>query len=418
MPSRRTILGALGVAVSSLAGCSGTLPFGSQDDTEPLPGEAGDAWPQFGRTAAHTGANLETTLTSPDRKWQTQVDGPVTPPVVVGKTVYVSAGIYENEDSEYPGGSLLALDRETGTEQWRTTFDHLGGGFAGCPPIVHQGSVYVGDAGRHSFYAVDARSGKKRWQLDLRGSVNYPAVAESGIVCIAQQEELIAFDTMGEELWRFTAPGHVFLQTPVIHDGTLYAGSIFTEDQGEEQDNEASLLVALDLESGEEKWSVPRGENFHSLVYDTDTIFVSGKHAVHAVRASGVSRIWKRSLDGLPLGRLAVDSETVYVVGGQAVTALDRIDGTVRWQFEPQAYVRTDPVVLRETVVVASEHPQNHEEDSTVYGLDKSTGNTRWQVVLPANMGYSAAAVGDGVYLSAYRTNGRGVVAALSTNGN
>jgi glucose dehydrogenase len=333
---------------------------------------------------------------------------------VVGETVYVSAGVYEDDTADYPGGSLLALNREDGTKQWQTTFDNLGGGYAGCLPIVHRGSVYVGDAGRHSLYAVDARSGRVRWHRNLGGSVNYPVVAESGTVCLARQEAVIGFDTMGTELWRYSIPDHVFLQTPAIHDGTLYAGSIFNRDVDETTDNEASLLIALDIESGEELWSAPRGENFNAIVYDVDTIFASGSHAVHAVSVSDGARLWKQPLDDLSPNQLAIDPESVYVVGDQAVAALDRTDGAVRWRFEPQAYVRTDPVVLRETVVVASEHPQNHEANATVYGLDKSTGDVRWQFNLPANMGYSAAAVDDVVYLSGYRTNGSGVITALS----
>ncbi len=324
--------------------------------------------------------------------------------------MFVSGGIFNDHNEDHAAGGVYAFDRETGDEKWKTTFPALGGGFAGCPPTIYKGSVYVGDAGEHYFHALDARTGEKRWHLDLDGSVNEAIPAANDRVCFVEQEAAIGVDTQGEERWRYTKDGHVFLAPPAIADGTAYVGSVYDErDQSESEDNTSSLLAAVEVETGEEQWAHQLGENFHSLVVDddNDTLFACDTRAVYAVETATGTQRWRHVIEDFGLGELAVGDETVFVADGRTLRAFERADGSTRWQFEIESgYLRTTPVVIDGAVVVTSEHPQQLSTDATTYALDIKTGDIRWTYQQPGNMGYSAAAVGDALYLPVYRGGG------------
>lgn len=411
--NRRQVLATLGSAC--LAGCASDLPSlpsarSSQTDpapTEPLPGEDDEAWAQFGRTAAHSGRNADVAIDAPRVRWQTTLPAGVTSPAVVGETVFVGGGVPE-EDSDFAAGGVYAFDRETGERRWKTRLPSLGGGFAGCPPTIYDGSVYVGNAGRHYFHALDARTGERRWHLDLDGSVNRAIAAAADRICFVEQEAAIAVDTRGEERWRYTSDGHVFLAPPAIADGTAFVGSVYDEgDQPESEDDTSSLLAAIDIETGDERWAAERGENFHSLVVDGDTLFASDTRAIYAVEAATGTRRWRHAIEDFGLGEFAVGDDAVFVADGRELRALSRADGSKRWQFEIEdGYLRTTPVVIDGAVVVTTEHPQHPSTDATTYALDVETGDPRWTYRLPGNMGYAAAAVGDALYLPVYRSNG------------
>lgn len=407
---RRQVLATFGsTAVAGCASLSSIQSFQTDSSpTEPLPGEDDESWAQFGRTAAHPGQNTGVTIDSPQVRWQTSLPAGAMPPAVVGETVFVSGGIFNDRNEDRAAGGVYAFDRETGDEEWKTALPALGGGFAGCPLTVYKGSIYVGDAGKYSFHALDARTGEKRWHLDLRGSVNEAVPTANDRVCFVEQEAVVAVDTQGEERWRYTNDGHVFLAEPAIADGTVYVGSVYDEqNQPESEDNTASLLAALDVETGEVHWTEQHGENFHSLVVDGDTLFASDKHAVSAVETATGTKRWRHGIEDFGLGELAVGDDSVFVADGQELRALSREDGDEQWQFAvEEGYLRTTPVVIDGAVVVTSDHPQSPSTDATTYAIDIETGDPRWTYRQPGNMGYSAAAVGDALYLPVYRSNG------------
>ena len=408
---RRQVLASLGV--TALAGCS-VPELGPPRNTDPLPGEDDErAWPQQGPTPANQRWNPTVSVRDPTETWRIENDGPVSTPALVGDTVFVAAGV-SSDDSGYPSGALLAFDRETGVERWRTVFDSFGGGYAGCPPVVHRGTVYVGDAGRHSLYAVDARTGDVRWHADLGGSVNRPVVAADGVVCLARQEHVVAFDTAGDELWRYSKPHHAFLTTPTIVDGTVYVASVFHGGGDESADDESSVVAALDQQTGAVEWAVGRGENFDTIGAADGTLYLAGKQTVQAIDADGGNRRWTFDVDGPRLGRVAIDDERVFLAGGERAVALGRDDGERRWQFEVETHLRTHPTVTADSVVVSTENPRRGDPAIT-YGLDRTTGDPRWTVELDGKMSYAAAASGDTVYLPSYQTDETGVLVGVAS---
>jgi outer membrane protein assembly factor BamB len=353
-------------------------------------------------------------VTNPTETWRIETEGGLVTPAVVGETVYVSAGVGSDGDEDRIVGSLAAFDRENGQQQWQCVFDELGGAYAGCPPIVHRGSVYVGDAGHHSFYAVDARTGEIRWHADLGGSVNYPAVAAAGVICLAQQEEIIAFDTMGEELWRYSKPGHYFLNTPSVVAETVYVASGYDGEMGESEDDHSSLVAALDLRTGEVVWEVNRGENFGTVSTADGVLYLAGANALHALDADDGERLWEQSAGETRFRDVALDDEHVFAAGGNRVVALNRDDGTVRWTYEANTYIRTTPTVTENSVIASTDNPQS-DDTAVTYALDRTTGEVRWSFELDGSSSFPAAAGDERVYLPSYQNGQGGVLLGLES---
>ncbi|WP_424008864.1 PQQ-binding-like beta-propeller repeat protein [Haloferax denitrificans] len=408
---RRQVLASLGAA--ALAGCS-TSNLGVPRAVNPLPGEDdASAWAQQGPTPANRRHAAHVSVTDPTEAWRVENDGPVSTPAVVGETVYLAAGVPDEGDRKYHIGALLAVDRETGTERWRTVFDSHGGGYAGCSPIVYDGTVYVGDAGRHGLYAVDARTGDVRWTADLGGSVNRPVVAADGVVCLAQQEYIVAFDTAGEEQWRYSKLNHTFLTTPTVVDGTVYVGSVFTGDESESVDDESSVVAALDLQTGEVVWEAARGENFATVSAADGRLYLAGKQTVQALDSADGSRVWSHRVDSR-FGRLAVGDDAVFATDGRRAVALGRKDGGRRWEFEADTHLRTHPTVTGESVVVSTDNPRV-DDHAVTYALDVDSGDPRWTLELDGKMGYAAAVGEDRVYLPSHQTGESGVVVGVES---
>ena len=92
-------------------------------------------------------------------------------PAVAGKRVFVGIG-----------SDLVALDRDSGREQWRAQT----GGNVDSSPLVVADSVYIG-SGDRSFYAFNADSGTKTWSFETGGSVTGSPTSGDGLILIGVQ---------------------------------------------------------------------------------------------------------------------------------------------------------------------------------------------------------------------------------------
>ncbi len=178
---------------------------------------------------------------------------------------------------------LYAVDLESGGELWE--FD-AGGVLVGTPALG-DGVVYVGTL-TSKVHAVDAETGSGLWQVDTEGWVwGGPLVVGDTLYFGDLDGDFYALDANdGSQRWTFKAEGGV-RATPVMRDGTLYFGTqkgyvyaLSAEDGTQEwaqtvpgavhtqlviagdyllvSPNRAKVqLVALDPESGAERWSYP-----------------------------------------------------------------------------------------------------------------------------------------------------------------
>lgn len=181
---------------------------------------------------------------------------------------------------------LYAMDLESGEQIWAFKAD---GAIAGTPAL-HDGMLYFGTLAS-TFYAIDAETGTKQWSIETQGWVwGGPLVYQDAVYLGDLAGNLYALDASnGDEIWTFEAQGGIRV-TPLVADDLIYFGTrdkkvyaIRVDDGGQAwmQSVDGSVyaqpvisgdtlllaphnakvkLVALDIESGAERWSYPQEE--------------------------------------------------------------------------------------------------------------------------------------------------------------
>lgn len=186
------------------------------------------------------------------------------------------------------------------------------------------------------------------------------------------------------------------------------------------------------------RWSVPLPSRGHSspvvvgdAIYLTTADEKAQTHAVLALdRATGKAR-WSKQLSqgGFPENNhpknteatpsVACDGERVIAVffhhKGIHVSALG-LDGQPLWQqrvgdFNPKRYeygYAPSPVMYRQTVIIAAEH----DGDSYMVALDRSSGKEVWRTPRPASISFSTPSIGQVAGRDQLMMSGQEVVAA------
>jgi outer membrane protein assembly factor BamB len=229
-PAAQTIPDAWDIFTSSPAVASGKVYFGSGD---------GNVY----AVDATTGV----------LQWKFPTGGVVhSSPAVVDKTVYVGSW-----DSY-----LYALDAETGQQRWSFKGGddpaiHNQVGFQSSPAVV-DGTVYVGCRDAH-VYALDATTGRKKWDYPTSKSwvIGTPAVRD-GVVYVGTSDSarFMALDARtGRLRFNFDARAYVFSSAALAgdlayvgsHNGRLYAIETKTGKLAWEFQTEASKSDPLKL---------------------------------------------------------------------------------------------------------------------------------------------------------------------------
>jgi outer membrane protein assembly factor BamB len=171
-------------------------------------------------------------------------------PAVVNGVVYIGSW-----DSY-----LYAIDAETGLQKWafksgEDNTIHNQVGFQSSPAVV-DGTVYVGCRDAH-VYAIDAATGHKKWDYPTSKSwVNGTPAVRDGVVYVGTSDSsrFMALDAKtGRLKWNFKAGAYIFSSAALAgdlayfgsHNGKLYAIDTRTGDLAWDFQTEASKTNAL-----------------------------------------------------------------------------------------------------------------------------------------------------------------------------
>jgi outer membrane protein assembly factor BamB len=267
------------------------------------------------------------------------------------------------------GGDVRALDAVTGRERWQVDTKLA----ISAGPGVGEGLVVVGTS-EGDVVALDASSGKERWKTQVSGEILAPPLVDGDKVMVRSVEgrlrALSAVD--GKEQWMVEDPvPRLSLRgtaTPVAAGDTVICGF------------DSGKVMAVTRATGETLWqaqvSTAHGRTELERLSDVDSaVQVSGKD-VYAVGYQGrvamialdTGQIWW-SRDVSSYRGLAIDDDQVYVSSSEGeVVALRRRDGTVVWQ--QQGLKRrglSAPAVVGEAVVVG-------DFEGYLHFLDRATG--------------------------------------------
>ena len=246
----------------------------------------------------------------------------------------------------------------------------------GLEPRIVAGTVFAADA-EGEVYALDAESGRTRWEVELDLPVSGGPGVGSGLVLLGTIDgELVALNAEnGEELWRTGLTSEV-LSVPAVSAGVVVVHTV------------DGKLFGLEATDGSERWRYERQvptltlRGTSSPVVSGGGVYVgmSGGKLV-ALRLDNGALIWDVNIT-VPGGRselerLADINGDPIVLGGGVfvatfqgeVAAVEQRSGRIAWQRKMSAYSRmgTD----RRGLYIS-------DADGVVWGLDIRSGSAVW----------------------------------------
>lgn len=155
-------------------------------------------------------------------------------------------------------------------------------------------------------------------------------------------------------------------------------------------------------------WELPDlvGVTGTPTVVDGVAYFADWKGAVWAIEADTGAEVWTAQIGGMIVGAPAVDGDRVYASSGSRLFGLDRTTGESRWEVttdsHPQAQISASPVVVDGTVLQGTASFENFlRKDEYLFrgsiaGYDGETGEERWKFY--ATPGDETSGAGAGIW--------------------
>jgi outer membrane protein assembly factor BamB len=305
------------------------------------------------------------------RLWEFRVDADGTMPGVHDKHNMASPSPVSDGERIYAWfatGQVVALDLD-GREVWQR---HLGRdiapfqilwGHSSSPALFHDLLILLCDHEPASYLlALDRRTGEERWRTDRgQGRMSYstPFLVETDggpELIVNSSERVDAYDPRtGALLWHVGGENRFPIPMPVFHDGLVYmsrgyrSGPYMAVRPGGRGDVSRTHVV----------WETPTGAPYiSSLVYDAGLLYMATDvGAVTVVDASSGERVWQQRVDGVfsasPVagdGKIYFVSETGHIVvlrSGREPEVMARNDVAERLIASPaiahgRLYLRSD----------------------------------------------------------------------------
>lgn len=233
---------------------------------------------------ANTGAQLWTRNLTPSRDKPTDAAG--------GGLAYNNGKLFVTTGY----GRLEAVDPKTGNSLWEQKLEAIGSG----SPTAYGNLVYL-VSGDERGWAINTENGKVEWQVNSIPSIanvqspSAPAVNDRLVVFPFGSGELqAAFRRGGLRLWDAGVAGERLGRAmnkvgdisgdPVIAGSTVYAA------------NHSGRLVALDVETGERRWTAEEGALGPVWVVGGSVFLVSDQNQLVRLNGSTGAPIWKVEL--------------------------------------------------------------------------------------------------------------------------
>jgi outer membrane protein assembly factor BamB len=257
-----------------------------------------------------------------------------------GNGTTVADGVVYDVDVE---SNLRAIDAASGSVLWTYTVDRL----RGSGPVAGDGAIFFGTGYDNTIEAIDASTGKERWNVPLGGQADHPPAVDGGVVyASASSGPLFAIDAAtGATDWTYSCGASC--SQPAVAGGVVFVG------------NEAGDLSALDGATGSLRWKV---------------------HLVNHGAIAGAA-----VADGAVYVGIDIAGKTDHVI------AVDTVSGGVVWDSLAFYHYPSAPVVA-DGVVYDWSRSRN---DVDAYRA--SDGQLLWSVHMHNSGGVNGVAISDGM---------------------
>ncbi|WP_265111611.1 PQQ-binding-like beta-propeller repeat protein [Halosolutus halophilus] len=362
MPSltRRQVLATIGSASGTLAGClSSGSPSGDL-------GNVGGDWPMDGSNPGHT-RRVDEGPAEPTAVWETDLDGARgagTPSVVDGH-LYVPVDAVSDEARHRH--RLHSLSATTGEERWRVPLrsDVI------SPPAIYGDRIVVSaqpSIERGRIVAFQRRHGDEAWLYDVDARLTAPPTVADATVYVPDWNGRIHALSVGDGSIRWSrriasdGSTRTFAEPIAVNNGVLYLGS----------QSGATGVIALDAETGEQRWSRSTEAVTTGPVVADDFVVIRTHRVVVAFDAAGTRR-WSFTVPESAYHRLALGNRHVYVPARGSLYAIDR-SGAKAWSYDSSDSRIGPPTVVGDDVVIP--------EADRLTAVSRADGTERWTVDL------------------------------------
>lgn len=356
----------------------------------PLAQEGADQWPQYRGSPARLGlSDSSVTIEGFGPLWQAAVS-----PVQFGSPVIDSDTVYLSSLS----GVVSAMDRWTGEPRWSLD---VGTSLNGTPAVA-DGVVYTARGTTPGLVALRAVDGTVVWESDLGGQVamfGAPTVVGDTVYLATGPGgpgSLVALDVAtGEQRWSTLVGSDVFFGPAVGEGVAVVAG------------NGDGVVTAVDVGTGEVLWTHEDAEGSITMPTIADGLVFLGTTTDEDVTSGSVyaldlftgEQVWRVDGQGDTQGGGGVVYDDVLIVPSHsagAVVAYDRATGERVWHHFVGTAVTSSVAVTEGGLVFGGS------QDGRAWALDASSGRLLWEQDLPAAV-VSATAVADGLVVVAAR---------------
>lgn len=355
----------------------------------------GGDWPTWRHDAKRTSQTAASGAAAGRVRWRSGFGTRLAPPVVQGDRLVVGgdrrvvygvstedggiawqhslfkgsrgAATIQNDTVYVPARTgLHAYDVASGEEVWEVLYPVPGTGWSYHTPAVAGDSLFAGatafrsnsgtDGDRFEYLrdresltgALDVATGDEEWQVSTgpRGRPPFiPAVAD-GRVYVGRDRVYALATESGEEAWTFSDEAILSWGDPAVaNELVLVTGE-------REASGPDGVLVAIDAETGQERWRVTGPRRLAPPALGDDTIIVAGER-VRALDIATGEVDWRREENWIVAAPPAIAGGTVYLAtatGGLYALSLD--DGTTEWTLSLSAGL-TGPAIADDALYIA-----------------------------------------------------------------
>ena len=290
-----------------------------------------------------------------------------TDPYVLDGVVYF--GSYEKK--------MYAVDAKTGVKKWefQTVAEVL------SSPVVEKGILYFGGGSSDKkVYALDAATGAKKWDFAIGGSADGSPVVSNGVVYTAcfVDKTLYAIDAASGNLkWKYGSD--ISGSSVCVSNGLVYTS-----------DNQNRGFLAIDADKGTVKWrfSFPSNSLTSSPTLLNNIVYCMTFNGIlYALDATTGDKKWEFQTSDISYFSHSspfASNGMVYVVGGSNkdnstnLYALDAATGAKKWS-TPARDESKSPVVVKDVVYIIGAY-NNITYNNPVLAIDAATGTIRSQI--------------------------------------
>ena len=302
-------------------------------------------------------------LTDGEKRWAfspTLGEGDCRPVAVDGTVFITRRGV----------AYALTLD---GQKRWEVGF-----GSTSRPSLAYEdGLAFLGSDG---VYAIDAVSGERKWaaESDSFDDVRALSIYFDSLYVVTRDTAYSLSPKTGTIRWQAPVDAIVGPARVGIADGTVFV-------------SDGRKMVGLRATNGERRWEIESDELTVSSIGE-ETAYVWDSQHLRAIDAREGTTEWTFDPEELPVSPLSKVGRTVICATDAAVYSLDEATGNINWRY---SRTRGDgpflPTVGDDAVYIFNEQG--------VVALDRLDGTSRWQFVPERGSPVTVHSVEDAVFI-------------------